>query len=83
LGKVETGAEQDILNALKNVKNLRKASLTYGVYDVCIEGEFKTMEELDDFILKVIRKISGIKETVTLIASQTIFSQPEQALSFG
>lgn len=83
LGKVETGAEQDILNALKNVKNLRKASLTYGVYDVCIEGEFKTMEELDDFILKVIRKISGIKETVTLIASKTIFSQPGQALSFG
>jgi len=83
LGKVETGAEQDILSALKNVKNLRKASLTYGVYDVCIEGEFKTMEELDDFILKVIRKISGIKETVTLIASKTIFSQPGQALSFG
>jgi len=83
LGKVQAGTESAILNALKNVRHMKKASLTYGIYDVCIEGEFKTMEELDDFILKVIRKISGIEETVTLIASKTVFSQPGQAISFG
>jgi len=83
LGKVQAGAETEILSALKNVKNMKKASLTYGIYDVCIEGEFKTMEELDDFILNVVRKIQGIQETVTLIASKTVFSQPGQAVSFG
>jgi len=83
LGKVQAGAETEILNALKNVRNMKKASLTYGIYDVCIEGEFKTMEELDDFILNVVRKIQGIRETVTLIASKTVFSQPGQAVSFG
>jgi len=83
LGKVQAGAETEILGALKNVKNMKKASLTYGIYDVCIEGEFKTMEELDDFILNVVRKIQGIRETVTLIASKTVFSQPGQAVSFG
>ena len=83
LGKVKAGAEQEILKMLKNVKRLKKASLTYGIYDICIEGEFKTMEELDEFILNVIRKIPGIQETVTLIASKTIFAQPGQALSFG
>jgi len=83
LGKVQAGAETEILSALKNVKNMKKASLTYGIYDVCIEGEFKTMEELDDFILNFVRKIQGIRETVTLIASKTVFSQPGQAVSFG
>jgi DNA-binding Lrp family transcriptional regulator len=83
LGKVQTGEEQSILNSLKNVKHLKKASLTYGVYDLCIELEANTMEELDDFILKVVRKIPGVKETVTLIASKTIFSQPGHAVSFG
>lgn len=83
LGKVKAGAEQEILKTLKNVRRLKKASLTYGIYDICIEGEFKTMEELDEFILNVIRKIPGIQETVTLIASKTIFAQPGQALSFG
>ncbi|HKZ94674.1 MAG TPA: Lrp/AsnC ligand binding domain-containing protein [Candidatus Bathyarchaeia archaeon] len=83
LGKVQAGTEQEILSLMKNVKHLKKASLTYGVYDVCIEVEAKTMEELDDFILNVVRKIPGIKETVTLIASKTVFAHPEQALSFG
>jgi len=83
LGKLQTGQEQDILKSLKNVKNLKKASLTYGIYDVCVEVEAKTMEELDDFILNVIRKIPGVRETVTLIASKTIFSQPGHAVSFG
>jgi len=83
LGKVQAGTETEILNVLKNVKNMKKASLTYGIYDVCVEGEFKTMDELDDFILNVVRKIHGIQETVTLIASKTVFSQPGQAVSFG
>jgi len=83
LGKIETGMEEKVLNALKSVKNVKKASLTYGAYDLCIEGEFKGMEELDDFILKALRKVPGVKETATLIASKTVFSQPGQAVSFG
>lgn len=83
LGKVQTGKEQAILTSLKSVKQLKKASLTYGVYDMCIEVEANTMEELEDFILKVVRKIPGVTETVTLIASKTIFSQPGHAVSFG
>jgi len=83
LGKVQAGTESEVLDTLRNVKHMKKASLTYGVYDICVEGEFTTMEELDGFILNVVRKIPGIKETVTLIASRTVFSTPGQAISFG
>ena len=83
LGKVEAGTERDVLNSLKNVKEMKKASLTYGTYDLCIEAQFKNMEELDNFVINVLRKINGIKETATLIASKTVFSQPGEAISFG
>lgn len=83
LGKLDAGTENQVLTSLKNLKELKKASLTYGVYDLCIEGQFKTMEELDNFLINQLRKINGIKDTVTLIASRTVFSQPGEAIAFG
>ena len=83
LGKVKAGTENEVLNSLKSQSAMKKASLTYGVYDLCIETQFKTMEELDDFVFNILRKVPGIKETVTLITSKTVFSQPSQAVSFG
>lgn len=83
LAKIETGAENRILESLKNTNQVGKASLTYGVYDLCVEAQFKTMEELDDFVVNVVRKIPGVKETVTLITSRTIFAQSGHAISFG
>ncbi len=72
LGKVGTGNEIEILNALKSAKQVKRASLTYGTYDLCIEAQFSTMEELDDFLFNVVRKIPGVRDTVTLVASKTV-----------
>lgn len=83
LGRLEAGTENEVLNSLKSVSQVRKASLTYGIYDLCVEAQFETMEALDDFIFNALRKISGIRETVTLITSRAVFSQPGQAISFG
>lgn len=83
LGKVEAGTENEALDSLKAISQVRKASLTYGVYDLCVEGQFKTMEELDHFVIDVVRRIHGMRETTTLITSRAVFSQPGQAVSFG
>jgi DNA-binding Lrp family transcriptional regulator len=83
LAKIDAGAENKILESLKTTRQIGKASLTYGIYDLCVEAQFKTMEELDSFVVNVMRKIPGIKETVTLITSRAIFAQPGQAISFG
>ncbi len=72
LGKVETGSEIEVLDAFKSVGEVKKASLTYGTYDLCIEAQFGTMEELDDFIFNVVRKIPGIKDTATLVTAKTL-----------
>jgi len=83
LGKVEAGTEKAVLNSLQNIKEMKKASLTYGTYDLCIEAQFKNMEELDNFVINELRKIKGIKDTVTLIASRTVFSKTGEAIAFG
>ena len=72
LGKIEPGTENAVLNSLKSINQVRKASLTYGIYDLCIEARFKSLEELDDFVFNVVRKIPGIKETATLVTSRSI-----------
>ncbi len=72
LGKLETGNEIEVLNSFKSARQVKRASLTYGTYDLCIEAQFKTMEELDDFIFNVVRKTPGITETATLVAAKTI-----------
>jgi len=71
LGKVEKGSEIEVLNALKNSEQIKRASLIYGAYDFCVEARFETMEELDAFIFNVVRKIPGIKDTCTLIVART------------
>jgi DNA-binding Lrp family transcriptional regulator len=38
------------------------------MYDLHVEVSFKTKDELDRFIFDKIRRIPGVKETVTLIA---------------
>ncbi len=83
LAKIEAGKEDEILDSLKNTNQVSKASLTYGIYDLCVEAQFKTMENLDKFVVNVLRKIPGIKETVTLLTSRAVFAQPSQAISFG
>jgi DNA-binding Lrp family transcriptional regulator len=47
---------------------VRQAIPTYGIYDLHVEVAFDSMDELDRFIFDKIRRLPGIKETVTLIA---------------
>lgn len=68
LAKVEAGKDEGVLKEVKKMSGVKYATPTYGVYDLHVEVSFSKMEELDRFIFDGIRKISGIKETVTLVA---------------
>ena len=72
LAKVEAGRDADILAETKKIPGVKQAIPTYGVYDLHVEVSFDTMEELDRFIFDKIRKVPGIKETVTLVAFKGI-----------
>ena len=67
LAKVESGKDQKVLEEVKKIPGVRNVALTYGMYDLHVEVSFDTMEALDNFIFGEIRRVAGIKETVTLI----------------
>jgi len=71
MAHLETGKEENVLNALKKIKEVEKASLTYGVFDLCVQVGFTTMDDLSNFMYNTLRKIDGIKDTTTLISSKS------------
>ena len=72
LAKVETGADKKVLSEIKKFPGVKKVCMTYGPFDVAIEATFETIDDLDGFIFNKLRKIPNIKETLTVICSQTI-----------
>jgi len=67
LAKMEVGQEKKALEAKRKLAGVTSIAFTYGIYDLHVEIKFDTMEELDEFVFEKIRKVSGIKETVTLV----------------
>jgi Lrp/AsnC family transcriptional regulator for asnA, asnC and gidA len=68
LAKVEAGKDEEVLKEVRKTAGVQHAVPTYGVYDLHVEVSLKSMDELDSFVFDKIRRISGIKETITLIA---------------
>ena len=68
LAKLEAGTDQEVLNQVRKMEGVKNATPTYGIYDLLVEVSFDTMEDLDKFMFQGIRRISGVKETATLIA---------------
>jgi DNA-binding Lrp family transcriptional regulator len=66
----EIGKENDILQDLCKMAEVERALLVYGVYDLVANLQADTMEELEDVITLRIRRIAGIRSTLTLIVSR-------------
>ncbi len=67
LAKIEVGQEKQALETIRKLDGVTSITFTYGIYDLHVEIKFDTMEELDEFVFEKIRKVTGIKETVTLV----------------
>lgn len=63
----ETGVEETVLEKLKKMKNVKEAFIVYGVYDIIVKVEAKDLEELRDIVSTRIRRVEGVRSTVTLI----------------
>jgi DNA-binding Lrp family transcriptional regulator len=64
---VESGAEDDVLNALKTIKNVEESYFSYGVYDVIAKIKAETMEKLKEMVTNRIRSLDQVRSTLTLI----------------
>ncbi len=67
LAKIEAGKDKQAFEAIKKLPGAKEVTLTYGAYDLHVKVKFDTMEDLDGFIFEHIRKVDGIKDTMTLV----------------
>jgi len=64
---VEIGSEGEILEALKQIPEVREAHLVYGVYDLIARVEADILEEVKHAVAYKIRRIDKVRSTLTLI----------------
>ncbi len=62
----DLGAEELIVEELKNISEVQKAYLTFGAYDVIAEIHASTQEEFEKTISNKIRRLSRVVSTMTL-----------------
>ncbi|MFY3740784.1 MAG: DNA-binding Lrp family transcriptional regulator [Candidatus Nitrosomirales archaeon] len=67
LMNAELGHETTLVNELKKTSNVTEVYAVYGVYDVIVKVEAESMEKLREAIATKLRRISGIKSTLTMI----------------
>ncbi len=67
LMNAELGHETNVINELKKTPNVTEVYAVYGVYDVIVKVEAESMEKLREAIATRLRKIGGIKSTLTMI----------------
>jgi len=67
LMNAELGKELQIVNEIKKIPHVKEVYPVYGVYDVLMIIESDSMESLRETITDQIRKLDGIKSTLTMI----------------
>ncbi len=71
MAKVESAKSRSVLEAVKSMEPVEEAYIIYGAYDLLIKGVFKTPEALSSFVVDELRKIDGVKDTVTNVCATT------------
>lgn len=62
----DLGSEENIINEIMTISEVKEVRGTYGIYDVFCKVESESKEVLDKVITSKIRKIPKIRSTITL-----------------
>ncbi len=61
----DLGAEEYIIEELRQMPNVKNAHLTFGAYDVVVEINAKDQQEFDKAVAGI-RRLSRVESTMTL-----------------
>ena len=62
----DLGAEEYLLEEIKQILEVKQAYLTFGAYDIIIEIHAKSAEDFDKTVSNRIRRLSRVMSTMTL-----------------
>jgi len=68
----ELGMEEDLLQELRKMENIKEAYLAYGVYDVIVKAEAENMENLKELVAFKIRRLKEVKNTLTMTVAEGV-----------
>lgn len=66
----ELGSEDSIVNELNKLEGVTEVYQVYGVYDIVAQVEAETMEKVKETITWKLRKLNGVKSTLTMIVME-------------
>jgi DNA-binding Lrp family transcriptional regulator len=70
LMNVETGWEEKVLQEVRKVPNVKECHRVYGVYDMIAKVEADTMDSLKETVTWKIRRLDGVRSTLTAIVME-------------
>ena len=62
----EIGAEDDLASKLREIDEIKSATIAYGEYDIVVEVETVDSSEMDKLMKFTIRRLEKIRSTITL-----------------
>jgi DNA-binding Lrp family transcriptional regulator len=62
----DLGAEEYLLDEIKQIPEVKQAYLTFGAYDIIIEIHAKSADDFDKTVSNKIRRLSRVMSTMTL-----------------
>jgi DNA-binding Lrp family transcriptional regulator len=65
---VELGSEEDVLKEVRSVPNVKECHRLYGIYDMVAKVEADSLDSLKQVVTWKIRRLPGVRSTVTTIA---------------
>jgi DNA-binding Lrp family transcriptional regulator len=65
---VELGSEDKVLKEVRGVPNVKECHRLYGIYDMIAKVEADTLDTLKQIVTWKIRRLEGVRSTVTTIA---------------
>ena len=63
----DLGYESTLAEDMKSIAGVKEAYTVYGVYDIMIKVEADSMDKLKEFISSKIRRVKGVKSTLTML----------------
>ena len=70
LMNAELGSEDSLVNELKKLESVKEIYQVYGVYDIVAQVESDTMDRVKETITWKLRKLNGVKSTLTMIVME-------------
>ena len=68
---IDAGGENEVLQALRGIENVKEAHSVYGVYDIVARIEAETMEKLKEIVTWKVRRLEKVRSTLTTIVMES------------